>query len=76
MDHKDNEDKQQRMAIEYMKQIIKDKLNQKYTEHTKRLNLLYEEALMNMDAIDLDKLTNDDINSIVHDIMDTNLATS
>lgn len=76
MDHKDNEDKQQSLAVEYMKQVIKDKLNQKTTQHTHSLDLLYNKALMDIDAIELNSLTNDDIHKVVNDILNDNLATN
>jgi hypothetical protein len=76
MDHTDNDDKKQSLAIEHMKQIIKDKLNQKNTELTNSLDLLYNKALMDIDAIEINNLTSDDINKFVNDILNDNLATS
>lgn len=76
MDNKDIEDKQQSLVIEYMKEIIKDKLNQKTTEQTNSLDSLYNEALMNLDAINLNNLSNDDINNFINDILNDNLATN
>lgn len=76
MDNKDIEDKQQSLVIEYMKEIIKDKLNQKTIEQTNSLDSLYNEALMNLDAINLNNLSNDDINNFINDILNDNLATN
>ena len=48
------EEEQHKLVMEYLKQIVKEKLEKKNTERIKQLDLLYSKALTGIEAINVD----------------------
>lgn len=68
MSDSNTEDEQRKLVMEYLKQIIKEKLQQKNVERTKQLDVLYNSALEKIKAVNTETITDDDINKLVADI--------
>jgi predicted nucleic acid-binding protein len=68
MSDSNTEDEQRKLVMEYLKQIIKEKLQQKNVERTKQLDILYNAALEKIKAVNTETITDDDINKLVADI--------
>lgn len=68
MSDSNTEDEQRKLVMEYLKQIIKEKLQQKNVERTKQLDVLYNAALEKIKAVNTETITDDDINKLVADI--------
>lgn len=68
MSDSNTDDEQQKLVMEYLKQIIKEKLQQKNIERTKQLDVLYNAALEKIKAVNTETITDDDINKLVADI--------
>lgn len=68
MSDSNTEDEQRKLVMEYLKQIIKEKLQQKNVERTKQLDVLYNAALEKIKAANTETITDDDINKLVADI--------
>ena len=68
MSDSNTDDEQRKLVMEYLKQIIKEKLQQKNVERTKQLDVLYNSALENIKAVNTETITDDDINKLVADI--------
>jgi hypothetical protein len=68
MSDSNTDDEQRKLVMEYLKQIIKEKLQQKNLERTKQLDVLYNSALEKIKAVNTETITDDDINKLVADI--------
>lgn len=68
MSDSNTDDEQRKLVMEYLKQIIKEKLQQKNVERTKQLDVLYNAALEKIKAVNTETITDDDINKLVADI--------
>ncbi|GMM40061.1 hypothetical protein FOG51_01529 [Hanseniaspora uvarum] len=68
MSDSNTDDEQRKLVMEYLKQIIKEKLQQKNIERTKQLDVLYNAALEKIKAVNTETITDDDINKLVADI--------
>lgn len=68
MSDSNTDDEQRKLVMEYLKQIIKEKLHQKNIERTKQLDVLYNAALEKIKAVNTETITDDDINKLVADI--------
>ena len=68
MNNNISEGKQHRLVMEYLKQIVKDKLEKKNTERIKQLDLLYSKALTGIEAINVDITSDEDIDRLKNDL--------
>lgn len=64
MSDNSTEGEQHKQVMEYLKKIVKDKLEKKNMERIKHLDLLYSKAVDDINVINTDKISDEDINRI------------